>query len=200
MTFGLYIPRRSPIHALSAQVKLLGLVGIGALVFAISDVRSLGALLAIVSGLIALAKLPFQTIWQQFRPIFLLLLAILLINGLFSSWETGWIAVLRFAILISTATIVTLTTQVSEMVEAIEQGLHPLQQLGINPAKVGFLLALSIRLVPVLLEQFHQIQEAQQARGLDRHFIALLVPLLVKVLRMADELSDALDARCYDAD
>lgn len=166
----------------------------------ISDIRGLVALLTISFGLIFLAKLPFKAIWLQVRPTCFLLLAILLLNGLFVSWTTGWIAVLRFAILINSATVITLTTKVSEMVEAIEQGLQPLQKVGINSTKTGLLLALSIRLVPVLLEQFHQIQEAQRARGLDRHFIALLVPLLVKVLRMADDLGDALDARCYDAD
>ena len=42
--------------------------------------------------------------------------------------------------------------------------------------------------------------EAQRARGLDRSAIALLVPLLIKTLKMADNLSDAIDARGYDAE
>jgi energy-coupling factor transporter transmembrane protein EcfT len=30
--------------------------------------------------------------------------------------------------------------------------------------------------------------------------LALLVPLLIKTLKMADDLTDALDARCYEGD
>lgn len=200
MTLGLYIPRTSIIHALPAHLKLLGLMLAGVGVFATRDGVLLGIGLAIVLSLIVLAKLPLQAIWQQFRPLLLLLLMILLLHGLWGDWDAGGIAVLRFTILVGLATIVSLTTRVSEMIEAIEQALNPLSRLGINSAKVSLTLALSLRLIPVLLDQMQQIREAQQARGLDRHLLALLVPLLVKTLRMADELSDALDARGYDAE
>lgn len=198
MTLGLYIPRPSIIHALPAYLKLLGLMLAGLGVFSINNGGVLAIGLAIVISLIFLAKLPVLAIWQQFRPLLLLLLLILLLHGLWGDWYTGWIAVLRFTILVSLATIVSLTTRVSEMMEAIEQALHPLSRVGIHPGKVSLTLALALRLIPVLLDQMQQIREAQQARGLDRHILALLVPFLIKTLRMADELSDALDARSYD--
>lgn len=200
MSFGLYIPRQSLIHAVSAQVKGLVLAIAGIVVFLVSDPVWLAGMLAIVSILPVLARLPLNAVGVQLRPVLPLLVAIWLLQGLLGDWVSGWLALLRFMILVILATIVTLTTRLSDMVEAIEQVLQPLQIIGVNSSQVSLILAMAIRFVPVLLEQFHEIQEAQRARGLDRHWIALLVPLMVKTLRMADELSDALDARCYDAE
>lgn len=200
MSFGLYIPRRSPIHALSAQTKILALAVASIVVFLVPSPIGLAILFGLIALLPSIAKLPSSSVWLQVRPVIPLLVAVALIQGLAGDWLTGILACLRFAILILLATIVTLTTRVSDLVEAIEQILQPAKRFGVNPAQVSLMLALSIRLIPTLLHQFHQVQEAQRARGLDRSWLALFVPFLVKTLRMADELSDALDARGYGAD
>jgi biotin transport system permease protein len=200
MTFGIYIARSSPIHALSAATKLTGLTVASVLIFLLSDLAALVVVLVASSGLLLLAKLPVRSVWFQLRSVVPLLATIFIIQGLLDSWQTGLVVLLRFAILMLLATIVTFTTRVSDLVEAIEQGLQPLRRFGMRPVQISFMLALSIRLVPILLHQFHEIQEAQRARGLDRHWLALLVPLLVKTLRMADDLSEALDARGFEGE
>lgn len=198
MTFGLYIHRQSPIHRLSATIKLISLAAIGLLVALIPHLWGLALLQTIVCLLCWIARLPLPALWRQLRPVSILLLGILFIYGITGDWHTGGIAILRFTILILLATLITLTTRVSDMVEAIEHTLQPLQPFGLHPSKISLMIALSIRLIPVLLNQVHQIQEAQQARGIDRPILALLVPLFIKTLRMADELSDAIEARCFD--
>lgn len=198
MSFGLYISRRSPIHQLSAKVKISILTITGIVVFGVSNPIALAILLGFTSLLPIVAKLPLQSVWLQLRPIVPWLIAVLLIQGLLGDWLAGTIALLRFALLALLATIVTLTTRVSEMIETIEQVLQPCKRFGINPAQVSLMLALAIRFIPVLLNQFHEIQEAQRARGLDRNGLALFVPFVIKTLRMADELSDALDARGFE--
>lgn len=200
MTFGLYVPRRSPLHALSAKIKLLVLTLVSIGVLATSNPIILTVLLAFTSLLPALSRLPLSTFWSQLRPVLLLLLAVALIPALLGDWLSGVVALLRFLILILLATIVTLTTRVSDLVEAIEQILQPTKRLGMNPAQISLMLALALRFIPTLLNQFHDIQEAQRARGLDRNGLALFVPFIIKTLRMADELSDALDARGYGVD
>lgn len=198
MSFGLYIERRSLIHLLAARIKFLVLAIISLVVFLLSNPVALLVLLALTSLLPIVARLPVRSVWLQLRPVLPLLIAVLLIQGLLGDWMTGILALLRFTILILLGTIVTLTTRVSDLVEAIEQVLQPGKRIGINPAQISLMLALSMRFIPILLNQFHQIQEAQRARGLDRNWLALFVPFVIKTLRMADELSDALDARGYD--
>lgn len=200
MTFGLYIPRRSPLHGLAAQTKILILAVTSLVVFLLPDPIVLTILLSLTSLLPVAAKLPWRSVWLQLRPVIPLLVAVGLIQGILGDGLTAIVALLRFMILIMLATIVTLTTRVSDLVEAIEQSLQPAKRFGIHPAQVSLMLALSIRLIPTLLNQFHQIQEAQRARGLDRNWLALFVPFLIKTLRMADELSDALDVRGSNMD
>ena len=62
------------------------------------------------------------------------------------------------------------------------------------------MLSMVIRFIPLMMREAREILEAQRARGLDRSAIALLMPLLIKTLKMADDLSDAIEARCYDAE
>jgi biotin transport system permease protein len=62
------------------------------------------------------------------------------------------------------------------------------------------MLSLALRFIPLLFEKFQEIREAQRARGLDRNLLALLMPLLIKTLRMAGDLTDAIEARGYDPD
>jgi biotin transport system permease protein len=86
------------------------------------------------------------------------------------------------------------------MIDILERVMKPLCLVGINPSKVGMMLSMVIRFIPLMMREAQEILEAQRARGLDRSAIALLVPLLIKTLKMADNLSDAIEARGYDAE
>lgn len=200
MSLGLYIDRASPIHQLPVGLKLLSLAAAGIVLFLVSDLGSLTALLLVTMLLWGAARLPRHLLFVYLRPSLPLLLILFAIQAYSEGWQSGLATVLRFSSLLLLATLVSLTTRLSAMLETIEQILQPLRLFGVNPAQIGFMLLLAIRFIPVLLDQFQQIQEAQRARGLDRHPVALLVPFLVRTLRMADELTDALDARCYGED
>lgn len=193
----LYIPRSSPLHTLPTSLKLLVLVVAGAGIWGVENLWVLLGLLVISGLLIALAKLPWRAIAAQLQPTLLLLFILFLLQSGSAGWVAGLVLVLRFTILVTLASLVSLTTRTTDLLAVLEQGFQPLRWLGIDPAQVSLTLAMSMRFIPVLLSQFQAIQEAQRARGLDRHIVALLVPFLVKMLRMADELSDALDARGY---
>jgi biotin transport system permease protein len=106
--------------------------------------------------------------------------------------------VLRLTLLLLLGTWMTLTVRVSALMEAIEQGLEPLRRWGVNPAQVSLMVSMALRFVPLLSEQLQEIKAAQRARGLEGNTLALMVPFLVKTLRMADDLTDALEARGYD--
>jgi energy-coupling factor transport system permease protein len=68
-------------------------------------------------------------------------------------------------------------------------------------------MSIALRFIPVLTEETNRIMNAQKARGADfetgglikrvKAIIPILIPLLISALRRADELGDAMDARCY---
>ena len=45
-----------------------------------------------------------------------------------------------------------------------------------------------------------EVREAQRARGLERSLVALTVPIVVRMLKMSDDIAAAIDARSYDPD
>jgi biotin transport system permease protein len=195
---GLYVHRDSLVHAAPAGGKLLLLFGAAAVVLLSRSPWLLGGALAGSALLFALARLPLRAVVEQVRPLLVIALAFFAVQAAFDSVAAGLVTVGRFLVLVLLATLVTLTTRVSDMVETLERALACLRPLGVNAGKVSLMLALTIRLVPVLLAQAQEIRMAQRARGVERSAVALLVPLMVKTLRMADDLADALEARGYD--
>ncbi len=198
MALGLYVPRRSPIHALPAGMKVLGLAIAGMGLFFVQNWFILLGVVGLVMTLMAIAHLPGRSIWQQLRPLVVIVLAIVVLHGVLTSWQVGLAIALRLLALVGLAIVVSSTTKVSDMLALLERWLSPLRHMGINPGQVSLVIAIAIRFIPVLLEQLQAIQEAQQARGCDRHPVRLLVPLLIRMLYLARDLTDALEARGYD--
>ena len=67
-----------------------------------------------------------------------------------------------------------------------------------DPDRVALVLALTVRAVPVLAGTYAQARDARRARGLERSPRALLVPLVLRTMRHADQLGEALAARGVD--
>ena len=198
MSLALYIHRASPLHRLAPAVKVAVLIAAGIGVFLVHNLLWLVPVFLIVAALYALARIPLAVVARPLRPFALLIGLIFLFHGLFTSWTLGLLVVLRLAILVLLGMLVSFTTRVSDMIETIERGLAPLALVGVNPAKVSLALSLALRFIPLLYEQVRDIREAQRVRGLERNFTAIAVPLLVRTLRIASDLTDAIEARGFD--
>ena len=194
----LYVPGRSIVHRLPPGAKLLVLAAGSAMLFVVPGIPVHAVELLAVLVLFQVAGLPWKEVLDQLRPALVFLVPIFLFHVFLTDWVLGLETVLRILVLLLLAVIVTLTTRLTDMIEVLERIMRPLGMVGINPAKVGMMLSMVIRLIPLMMRQAGEILEAQRARGLDRNAIALLVPLLIKALKMADDLSDAMDARGYD--
>lgn len=200
MSAVLYVHGTSPVHACPAGVKLLGLLAACTGVLFVHSLPVLAGALLAVGALFALARVGAREVGWALRPAAVLLPFLFLMQALLAGWRPALETVLRLAVLLGLSTLVTLTTRVSDMLEVLERALRPLRLLGLSPARMGLMLALTVRFVPVLFAHLEEIREAQRARGLEHDARAVLVPLLVKTLRMADALTDAIDARGFDPD
>jgi biotin transport system permease protein len=200
VSLGLYLHRDSPLHALPAGVKMGGLLGVGtALVFFSSLVVVSGALVGTL-GLCALARLRPRELAPVFRLSALALLPLFVLQALVAGWEPALVTVLRLLVLMGLASLVSLTTRASDMLDTLERLLRPLARLGLSPARLSLLLSLTLRFIPLLATWLREVREAQRVRGLEGHPLAVLVPLLVKTLRTADALAEAIDARGFDSE
>ena len=100
------------------------------------------------------------------------------------------------------AAVVTATTRVTAMVAVVERVCAPLRWVGVRPARIGLVIAMALRFIPLVAERADRIREAQAARGGStrglRGLRTTVVPLLVQVLQLAHTVSEALDARGAD--
>ncbi|CAO3437505.1 energy-coupling factor transporter transmembrane component T family protein [Azospirillum doebereinerae] len=197
---GLYLHRDSAVHRWPAGVKMGGLLAVTAGVMALPGAWGAAVAGALGVGFLATARLPVGMVLRQLRAPVVLLALLFGVQALLAGtgWEEAAVAVARFAALILLATLVTLTTRVADMIDLFERVFALLRPLGVNPAKLALMLALTIRFIPLLAEQVREVRMAQRARGVERSIAALFVPLLVKIFTMADDLAAALEARGYD--
>jgi biotin transport system permease protein len=203
VTFALYVPVASPLHRLPAGVKLLSLAALAVLLFARPTLAVAGAALVgtLAVGL-GVARLPVAVLARQAWALRWFLLALLVVHALTTDVASGAHTVLRLLTLVLAAAVVTATTRVTEMVAVVEWLCAPMRLVGGRPQRVGLLIAMALRFIPVLIERVDRIRAAQAARGgAPRGVRALrttVAPLLVQLLQMAHDVSEALDARGAD--
>lgn len=188
------------LRSLPAGAKLLALAALGACSFAVTAPLPLALALTILCALAIAAGLRPGTLVRQMIPVGVMLAGIFIVHWAAGDSRTGLATVLRALALVAAALVVTHTTRMPAMLESLQRALEPLRRLGIKPAGVAMMVALTIRFIPELLQTAGRIREAQRARGLGRNGLALVVPLLIRTLRNAELVAAALDARGFDPD
>ena len=195
---GLYHPGSSPLHRAPAAVKLLALlVGTTALVVVRSP-AAVGVAAAVVLASVSVARLPALLAWRQVWPLRWFVVLLVPLQWWSGGTRAAVVVVGTLVVSVLGAAVVTLTTRVSAMLDLIERGTEPLRRFGVDPERVALVLALTIRAVPVLAATAGEVNDARRARGLQRSPRALLVPLVVRTVRHADRLGEALVARGVD--
>lgn len=134
--------------------------------------------------------------WRQAWWMAITIAMIVIYVAAFSGLHQAMVVLFRLLALLLAALAVVASTPISAMMAVIERMLAPLGRRGwVNPEKVALAFGLSLRMVPVLMEQWHEISEAQAARGVRAWPHALLVPMLARTIKRADELAEAIDSR-----
>lgn len=198
---GLYCPGDSPLHRLPAGVKLAALVLaiVGMTVF-VRDPLGVGGAVLTVTCLYALARVSWRIAVAQLRPVLWMTLIIAVFQLLTTTPARAVVVCGVLLVSVALAALVTVTTRVTDMLDALIRALGPLRRFGVNPERVGLLLALAIRCVPLLAQIVHEVGEARRARGVSWSATALVTPVLVRALRTADAMGEALAARGVDDD
>jgi biotin transport system permease protein len=194
VTAALYVDHDSVVHRLPPGGKLVALVVVGTAVFLSGDWRILAGILATVVVLYRCARVPWRVMLRSLRPA-LLAVVFVVVAGLLDGWLTAALVALRLATLVLLASVITLTTRTSAMLESLERALRPLRRAGVDPAKVSLALSLALRFVPVIAQIVLEVREAQRVRGMERNLLAVALPVVIRTLRMADDIADAVDAR-----
>ena len=192
---GQHRPGTTWLHRTPAGAKLLALVVVGVVVVLVRG--PLSALVAVVLA-VALAARAGLGVREGARTLRGLLLVIVLL-GAFQAWQNGWARAVEsvgdLVALVLLATVLTVTTPVDEVLDALTRALSPLRGRGVDPERVALVFSLAIRAIPTTVAIAEETRDAAAARGLERSPRARLVPLVVRVVSHARATGDALHAR-----
>ncbi|MCK7674317.1 energy-coupling factor transporter transmembrane component T family protein [Corynebacterium pygosceleis] len=196
---GVYVPGDTVIHRMNPSRKFMLLITyiIMSTVF-IGSLPGAATCLLAVTALVTVARIPVRTAWGQIWPA----LPLLAFFAGFQWWRQGFepaaVGFLLITSSIMAATLLTLTTRVSAMMDALDDTLRPLERFGFPAGKVSLAMSLTIRLIPLQLATVREVLDARKARGAGMSFSAFGVPVVVRSIRRAQRISDALLARGVD--
>ena len=226
VAFGQYYPVNSPVHRLDARVKLLLTLMFVVAIFFINTYFGFMLTLAVLIVVIILARLPIMSVLRSVRGILFIVLFTAILNLFFikdgevlvqsgailitkTGVHTTVKMVLRLVLLISGASLLSLTTTPVELADGLESLMAPLKLIRIPVRDIAMIMSIALRFIPTLFEETNKIISAQKARGASfdtgnlfsrvKALLPVLIPLFVNSFRRADELAFAMDARCYNA-
>jgi biotin transport system permease protein len=195
---GLYAPGGSPLHRAPAGLKLAGL----ALVLTVLVLRDDPVAVTVGAGLAllgyAVAGVGARVALAQVWPLRWFVLVLVVVQLWLAGPQRAAVTAGGLLVAVALAGLVTVTTRVSAMLATFTRVLGPLRRLGVEPHRVALVLALAVRAVAVVSDLARGVREAHAARGLPPDPRTYAAPLVVRTLRQADALGEALAARGLD--
>ena len=224
ITLGQFVPRNSVIHRLDPRTKLLSCLVL-MVFFILSDrLPVLLTYFVLVLTLYWVARLNPMIAFRNLKPFVWLFLLTFILHAFFTKGTIvmtvpytsvriteegllkGAFYSLRISIFILLASLLTLTTSPMSLTDAVERFLKPFRRFGVPSHEIALMMSISIRFIPIFIEEGERIRKAQLSRGGSfqgniikriRNVIPLIIPLFVSTFRRANDLALAMDARCY---
>lgn len=224
MTFGKYIPLDSVIHKMDPRAKIIAMLLLVVAIFFPSGWIGYAIIGTCVLLVVKLAKLNLSFVLNAMKPIFMMLVFLLVINILVL--KTGYVLidffglkvyseaifqtlyiVVRLVLMIMVTTTLTATTKPLDLTLGIEDLLIPLKRFKVPAHEIAMLISIALRFIPDLIEETQRIMKAQASRGVDLQegsfkekimaILSLIVPLFVSALQRAEDLANAMEARGF---
>ena len=223
VTFGQYYNANSFVHKTDPRIKILLLIAYIVAVFLAGNFLSLAAVLVFLIIAVMFSSVPIGSVLRSIKAIFFLILFTAVLNVLFhvrSETDTVYFWVItkegllsaaflasRLILLVTGSSLLTLTTTPVSLTDGLESLLKPLALIKFPVHELALIMSIALRMIPTLANETDRIICAQKARGADfesgniisrlQALVPVLIPLIISALRRADELGDAMDARCY---
>ncbi|MBQ8295411.1 MAG: energy-coupling factor transporter transmembrane protein EcfT [Clostridia bacterium] len=224
VSFGQYYPANSFVHKCDPRLKIVFLIVYIVAVFLAKNFYALGACAALFLLIAAVSGVPFKSLLRSVKAVLFLLLFTAVLNLFFyqggeTLWQWKFIRIakeavyatvflaVRLFLLVLGSSLLTLTTTPVSLTDGIESLLSPLKLIRVPVHEIALIMSIALRFIPILTDETSRIMNAQKARGADfetgslakriKAIIPILIPLLTGAFRRADELGDAMDARCY---
>lgn len=191
----LYRPGISILHRTPAGIKLAALAVI-ALFLSLYPLDAVSVAVAVLAVFVlyGIGRMPVKVLAVELWRVRWIILVLAAALAAFVSPLAAWVSTGRVVALLLLASLLTLTTRMSEVLDVLRCLLHPFRRVGADPEAVAMTISLTITMIPVVAGFVERVREAGRARGV-KLGVRAVVPLLVLTLRHADDVGDALAAR-----
>lgn len=182
VAFGQYYPVDSPVHRLDARVKLLLTLLFVIAIFFVKSYFGFMLTAVVLIAVILLARLPMASVLKSVKGVLLIVVLTALLNlflikdgevlvhwQIFTITKTGVHTtikmVLRLVLLISGASLLSLTTTPVALADGVESLMSPLKIIKVPVRDIAMIMSIALRFIPTLFEETNKIISAQKARG-----------------------------------
>lgn len=209
LIWGQYIHSDSLVHRLDPRTKLLSVLAFTICCLLLKTFGGYVAATAVVGGQLLLSNVPVRLFVGGLKPLLFILFftfayhLLLTHDGIISGIFVIW----RILLLVSFASVLTLTTKPLDIAKGLEQLFKPLSGWGVPVEAFALMLMIAIRFIPTINEELDRIILSQKARGYDikAHkgykrvgaYLMLVIPLLITTIGRAEQLAMTIDARGY---
>ena len=227
VTFGQYYPAKSFVHSMDPRAKIVLMIAFIVAIFLAKNFFGLAAVILFLIVAVAFSRVPFGRVLRSVKMILFLIIFTAVLNLFFYSGSSSykplvdwWIITITYESIINTiflafrlfllvmgTSVLTLTTTPVALTDGIESLLTPLKWIKFPVHELALIMSIALRFIPTLMDETNRIVAAQKARGADfetgglikraKAVVPILIPLLVSAFRRAEDLGDAMDARCY---
>ena len=209
-------------QSLDPRVKWAGMVLWTLLILGMNTPAPLLVTLGLIAALIGSAGITWTRTARFFKPFLIMFLFLWMISSVslhdadwqlgplglsYSGMVQGGLSILRFVLMIALGFLFTETTTGAPMREALEWAIAPLNKLGVRTRNWSLAVSITLQFVPWILRKISQLQLALRSRSprkspfkrwTPRQISLLIVPLLILVISMGDELATSIESRGYD--
>lgn len=223
ITLGQYYPAESAVHRLDPRTKIGATLLYIVSLFLVGSFWGFGLAALAVLLVNRIATIPLRYLLRGLKPVFIIVLFTFLLNLFMTPgtilWQWRFLKITeegltnaafmsaRLILLVTGASIMTLSTKPIALTDGIEALLSPFKKIGLPAHELAMMMSIALRFIPTLMDEADKIMKAQMARGADfesgnifrraKALIPLLVPLFVSAFRIAQDLAMAMEARCY---
>ena len=211
-----YCSGDSAVHAMDVRVKMALLMLVSLTVLGAGP-AALALMSVCLLFLICYLRLPLKSICSELRYFLVLLVLVFVARALTTPGDplitarwvsisregvlAGAVVVWRMALVVLLGLAFTATTSPSRIKAAVQWMLKPVPL--IPRARIATMMALLLRLIPLIFTQLSETMDAQRARGIENRknpfyrMTKFSIPFLRRSFETADRLSLAMEARCY---
>lgn len=217
MMFFHYIHKETVLHNMDGRVKVFCMILLSLATSLAVNVLDFSLITCITLVALVISKLPVVSILKDMKFFLFLIIFVFIMNAVSIEGNpipnfpiqsvsvegviTGLMFAWRLLLIVLICSIITGTTSLLIFNKVIEWYLRPIPF--IPASRVATMVNLTFVLIPVILDQYTEMSNAQKARCVEsrknpiKRVMFIAFPLLGNTLRKTDELIYAMESRCY---